>query len=779
MSHIHEKKFRSLKTSVWKNVMIVIALVLSVILLSFLIPLLPPINKHLPQWATFVVSAVTFIIFFSFIPQIMNGSTIIRSIQWVPALKLTLSLRLDGLSLLFSIIISGIGWIIFLYSGEYMHGKSDTPLFYGLLVFFMGSMLGLVLAENLILLYLFWELTSISSFFLIGFEHEKKEARDAAWQALIVTAAGGLCLLAAIIITGVSSGSFELSDILKSRLHENTSKLILFLFLISILTKSAQFPFHFWLPDAMTAPTPVSAYLHSATMVNAGIYIAARFFPLFSQIDEWNISLMITGAITAIITGYLALKQHDSKRILAYSTCSVLGLILFMFGQGTDAAVKGALIYIFTHALYKATLFMTGGIIDHQVGTRNVQIISGLGRFMPFTAVAAAMAAISKSGMPPSLGFISKEYMYKSSINVQSHFILLTSIVITISAALASVAFITGIRPYIGKPEYPSGKPEEAGWKMVTAPMISSSLGIVFALYPSLIENTLLIPALSVIKQQSMSLDLALWHGLHPSVYTGLTGLIFGFLLFLFRNKVEKIITFIDIGYRFGPSRIYKTVIHSFIVFSNFLTQLLQSGDLPLYLSIIYSTIIITIVTFSGHLIFSFIKFPSLSPELYYEPMLALVITTTAFITITIRSRLGSVVALGVVGFGVALLFLNFGAPDVAVTQILVDTLTVFILVLASNRLPQFRSISGFWANIRDICIALASGVLTTVLILTALKVQLKETVSKTLLSNNGIHTRDIVTKILSDVRAFDTLGESIVLLLAGIGVFTLLKQKQ
>ncbi|MGM0390454.1 MAG: proton-conducting transporter membrane subunit, partial [Bacteroidota bacterium] len=392
------------------------------ILLGFLFSLLLVFTGKFFQGKAGIVSAliplVLFGYFLQFIPEIAGGGTIVHSYSWVPSFGVNLDFTLDGLSLLFSLMITGIGFLVFIYTAAYLKNHKYLDRFYGYLSIFMAAMLGLVLSDNLITLFVFWELTSISSFFLIGFNNSNPESRKSAITALAITGLGGLSLLAGALVLGSVGGSYSINELLNSSGEIAASPyyiLIAILIFGAAFTKSAQFPFHFWLPAAMKAPTPVSTYLHSATMVKAGIYLLMRMTPVLGNQEFWNSTLIIVGAITMVYAAVHTLFRKDLKGILAYSTISALGILVFLIGQGTEAALLAAAVFIVVHALYKATLFLVTGIIDHQTLSRDVTVLRGLRKVMLPVAIAGFLAAISSAGIPPTIGFLGKELTYEST----------------------------------------------------------------------------------------------------------------------------------------------------------------------------------------------------------------------------------------------------------------------------------------------------------------------------------------------------------------------------
>ena len=442
------------------------------------------------RWGAVVVPAALAVWFLSFLPAVQDGPVRV-SWEWVPTLGVDLAFRLDGLGLLFALMITVIGTFIFLFSASYVKGYPLTGRFTIVLLIFMLSMLGLVTADNLLLLFVFWELTSITSFVLIGFHNEKAESRRAATQALVVTGGGGLALLAGLILLGEAAGTYSLSEILDSGSIAGHSLYgaMLFFILIGAFTKSAQVPFHFWLPQAMAAPTPVSAYLHSATMVKAGVFLLARLHPVLSGTAAWEVTLTLFGAVTAVIASILALRQTDLKKMLAYTTVMGLGTItLFLAGSGSDA-VLAACAFILVHALYKSTLFMVAGTIEHQAGSRDITKVGGLGRVLPITAFAAAMAGLSMAGVPPFLGFLGKELIYESALGAGYLPLFVTVMALAANGMMMSVALMLALDPFwLNKDKAAglnNGKPiREAPPPILAGPVVLSLAGLVLGVLP-------------------------------------------------------------------------------------------------------------------------------------------------------------------------------------------------------------------------------------------------------------------------------------------------------
>jgi multicomponent Na+:H+ antiporter subunit A len=718
--------------------------------------------------------------FAGFSGRVAGGTTIVAAYPWAPALGVNLSFYLDGLSLLFALLILGIGALILIYAGGYLGVHQHLGRFYAFLLLFMAAMLGLVLADNLFTLFIFWELTSISSFLLIGFSHQREESRAAATQALLVTGGGGLALLAGLIMLGMAGGSFELSTLLGrgDALQNHPLYLpILLLVLVGAFTKSAQVPFHFWLPAAMEAPTPVSAYLHSATMVKAGVYLLARVSPILGGTGAWLSIVTAVGAATMLLGGVLALYQTDLKRMLAYSTISALGMLVLLLGLGTAGALVAAVVFLLAHALYKGALFMVAGALDHETGTRDVERLGGLRRTMPITAAIAGLAAVSLAGFGPVLNFIGKELALEAVLVSADLSTILTSSVVAAGALFVAVAAIVGIRPFFGAPKEMPKEPHEAPPSMLLGPAVLAGAGLVLALLPGAIEQTIVGPATSAILGQPEIVHLALWHGFNLPLGLSVVSVIAGLGLYHAWIPLRRSTRWLERVFGWGPARWYGLALDGSYALARSLTRLLQSGYLRLYLQII-------IVTAIGLVGWTLVDRGGLPTTLawtdvrFYEVGLAVLMLLAAAMAVRAPGRLTTVAALSVVGYGVSLIYILYGAPDLAMTQILVETLTVILFVLVFYHLPRFSRLSSLATRIRDGVIALTTGGLMTLLVLAATAEPTDTTIAQYFAEQSQplAHGRNIVNVILVDFRGFDTLGEITVLSVAAIGVYALLK---
>ncbi|MGB3553859.1 MAG: proton-conducting transporter membrane subunit, partial [Jannaschia sp.] len=429
-------------------------------------------------WISILVPGGLFLWFAQFVPAVAAGEVLVWRLDWVPSLGVTIGILLDGLSLSFALLITGIGTLVTLYSTSYLGAHPHYSRFVTYLLAFMTGMLGLVLSDNLLSLFVFWEVTTISSYLLIGFDAEKADARRNALQALLVTGTGGLAFLAGIILIATVTGSFDISAI-EGSLAEHPLYLPIFLLVVAgAFTKSAQVPFHFWLPNAMAAPTPVSAYLHSATMVKGGVYLLARMNPSLGGTDIWFWTLVIFGGVTAVFASVLAIKQTDIKQVLAYTTLMALGTLVMFIGVGTPEAIKAAMLFLLVHSFYKAALFLMIGVVDHGTGTRDATVLRGLARAMPLTALAAGLAALSMAGVPPLFGFIGKEFLYKAALDLDAGMIWVTACAFAASALMFAAAGIVAWRPFTGKLADTPVEPHEGGPAMLVGPLLLALLGL-------------------------------------------------------------------------------------------------------------------------------------------------------------------------------------------------------------------------------------------------------------------------------------------------------------
>jgi len=751
--------------------------VLSGFITALFAPALVRVADRHAGLALATLPASLFVWFLTLLPEVNQGP--IRSVhEWVPSLGIQLSFWLDGLSLLMALLITGIGTLIFIYAGTYLKGHQDLGRFFVSLLSFMAAMLGLVLSDNLISLFVFWELTSITSFMLIGFSHTDAYARRCAMQGLYVTVGGGLVLMAGFIVFASMGGSYELSELLQDgdliRDH-GLYTLALLLILCGAFTKSAQFPFHFWLPNAMAAPTPVSAYLHSATMVKAGIYLLARINPGFGGTELWTLMLCGVGGITMLMGIFLAARHTGIKKVLAYSTIMALGTLTMLIGIGSDTAIIAAMTFLLAHSLYKGALFMIAGIIDHEAGSKDFATIEGLRHVMPLTALAAGLAALSLAGVFPFFGFVAKELLFESSLGSAST--ILMSITVMAAILVVAVACLVGIKPWFGRVASSPKPAHEAPLGLLLGPALLAVLGLVFGLQSGLISTGLIDSAASAVAGSGLQAKLALWHGVNAALIISIISLVLGIVLYRQLDRFRTWTSITDRISKHGPEALFDRFMLALVKLSKGMTIFLQNGYLRFYLI----TILCTMLTLIGSVFFlrdiSNLNFAITDLRLH-EAAILLVLVMSVATAVFSRSRLASVAALGAIGFTVALLYVLFSAPDVSITQILVETLTVILLVLVLYRLPPYLSLSPTRVRLRDAVIATLTGMTITLLILATTATKHFDSIADWFIEGSVPlgEGRNIVNVILVDFRAFDTLGEIFVLTLAAIGVFAMIR---
>ncbi len=726
-----------------------------------------------------------FVFFLSYWSGIVQGKVFFLSYPWIPSLDLTLSFRLDGLSLLFALIITGVGTFITLYSAAYMAGHRHVLRYFFFLHAFMLSMLGLVLADNLLLLFVFWEGTTIFSYLLIGFDHESGKARENARQSLLITAGGGLALLLAILLLKIAGGTYVISDwsagddlIRQHALYP----LIFAGILLGAFTKSAQFPFHFWLPNAMSAPTPVSAFLHAATMVKAGIYLLMRSHPLLGGTSIWMVTLVLIGGITAVWGAVQALGPRDLKKILAYTTIMALGILTMFLGGQSSKALTAAVTFLLVHALYKAALFLAVGSIDHATGTRSMDHLGGLRRMMPLTALGVAAAALSMSGFPLFFGFIGKEIMYEGALAEELYPAFTATAALAANALMTAVAAMVLLGPFTGKLTDSAQGARDAPWLMWIGPLIMGGIGILFGLIPEWVSFALIEPAVFAFHPGREEIRLALWHGLSLPLLLSILTLAIGAAVYLFRQQSCRLIQAGIARLPLSLERIYMLSLSGFIRSAELLTARLQNGSLHFYLAVIVSFVVVAVsIPWVSGLSFA-LFIPSESGSVTAIALMVF-IGAAALVVLTARKRLAAIGGLSGVGAGVALLFLLLGAPDIALTQLLVETLTIIFVSIVLLRLPpmeQARKRSRRRQSF-DATLSIAVGVLIASMLAAINQVPLDRSLTEFFESNSFVaaHGRNIVNVILVDFRSLDTLGEIIVVVLAAWAAVTLLRKPE
>ena len=753
-------------------------------LLGMVVPaLLGRQNRVLSTRITAIAPALALLLTLTQVPALLDGETLRFSASWVPELGLDLALRLDGLTLLFNLLILGIGLLILLYAHFYLSPDEPFDRFYAYLMLFMASMVGIAMSDNLILLWLFWELTSISSFLLIGYWSHQSDARKGARMALTVTGAGGLALLAGLLLLGNMVGSFDMNVVLASSdtiLADPRYPFMLVLVLLGAFTKSAQFPFQFWLPHAMSAPTPVSAYLHSATMVKAGIFLMARLHPAIAGSELWSIIVPLIGTITLLYGAWFALFKTDLKGILAFSTVSHLGLITVLLGIGSPMALLAALFHILNHATFKASLFMSSGIIDHEAGTRELKKLGGLRKAMPVTALLTTLAAASMAGVPLLNGFISKEMFFTET--------LATPVLGGLSWLLPALATLGGILSvayslrlvyavfFKTAQKTPPKSPHEPPHLMRLPMEILVGLCVLIGLLPSFMVSGLLSLALKAVLGEPFEFHLAIWHGINLPLMMSLAALTLGVVMYWRHADLRQLTkSFASVDARC----VFERTIISTNQSAAWLINKIEGHSLQRYMGLL----------FLSALVMGVIGLAPVSPltgALGNQPIDAVVLLGAAMLVFggiataaTHRYRLISLLMLSVVGLFVALTFARFSAPDLALTQLSVEVVTMILLMLALFFLPQKTPPeSSPLRNVRDILLASALGMVIASLNYAVLTSG-NTSISDFFLANSkpGGGGYNVVNVILVDFRGFDTLGEITVLALAGLAIFKLLNR--
>jgi len=765
-------------------------------LAAALAPLVNRLAGPLAGWVLALVPAGIFALLLSLAEPVIAGGSVRAGIGWVPSHGLTLSFLVDGLSLVFALTISGIGALIVLYSGSYLAGHPHRGRFLAFLLAFMGAMLGLVLADNTLALFLFWELTSITSFLLIGFDHARQAARRGAIQALVVTNIGGMALLAGAIVLQQAGGSWELSALreLGSLAGHALYAPILICVLAAAFTKSAQFPLHFWLPNAMEAPTPVSAFLHSATMVQAGVYLLARMTPLLGGTAAWTTLLMLFGGATLIWGALGALRQTDLKQILAQTTIASLGLLVLLLGLGSAAAISAMVVYFIAHALYKAGLFMVAGAIDHGAGTRDITALGGLGEKMPVSFIAAALACLSMFGLPLTVGYLAKEEMYLGLLAGDWSAVLTLAVLVAGNALLAGVALLVMIRPFLGEPVTTPKPPHEAPIPMLAGPVLLGGAGILCGLLPDWLGREVMAPAASGILASPVESHLALAFDL-ASPLLWLSGLTWGLGILVYRqaDAIRTLLRRFEHTLGWTADTVFDAAMFGLVRFSGAVTRLLHHGRLELYLVVVF--MVFALALFGPLLAWGGLDWIVPTAELgdwskrlvpppfrpYEWGVLALAAIGLVLVVVA-RTRLLAIVCMGVQGAALALIFLLFGAPDLAFTQLMVEVLSVVVLTFVMTRLRlDDRDPRPFEDWARDGTLAVVCGVGVSLLLMLVLTGPYDPRLSDFFAATSVpvAHGHNIVNVILVDYRGFDTLGEIAVVMTAGIAILTLLRRRK
>lgn len=769
--------------------MLPIIILLPLILGTTLVSLLKQSSRRLTAFAAVGVSMTSLGLLLTQAREVFNGAVITQSWSWLPQLGIDFSFRLDALGLLFALLISGIGTLIYIYAYFYLGPKNSLNKLYLLLMLFMAAMLGISLSNNLILLLVFWELTSISSFLLVGYWSNYDAAQRGSRMALTITGMGGLAMLGGFILLGQITGTYEIDQILTMTAQIQSHALFvptLLLILLGAFTKSAQFPFHFWLPNAMAAPTPVSAYLHSATMVKAGIFLVARLLPIFAGAALFHNLVTFIGLFTLCMAAFFAIFKEDLKGLLAYSTISHLGLIMCLLGIGSPLAVAAAIFHIINHATFKAALFMIAGIIDHESGTRDLRKLSGLWQLLPYTATLTMVTAASMAGVPLTNGFLSKEMFFTELLSNLSGPVLICSAIVATLAGIFAVAYsvrlVHGVffDGPLGK-QVPNKDAHEPPFGMRAPATLLAILCILVGLFPALlVEN--IVNSTARASTQVMDFEgvhLALWHGFNMPLLMSLIASIGGLIFYFSLAKGGKIRE-IDLDPYLGrlQGRVaFDLFLKSLLLNSRKFKRLTENGKLQSYiLWIVVFSIAIVALPFLGQ------GLTTGTRELTHAPALAIVLWLLLFSSCWMmlwfhHERIKAVLISGAIGLVVTMVFICFSAPDLALTQITVDVVTTVLLLMSLSLLPQLTpyesSVSRRW---RDALIAIGGGLgiaWITWLILTRDHNSISWFFMQQSIPLGG--GTNVVNVILVDFRGFDTFGEITVLGIAGIGALCLM----
>lgn len=765
-------------------------LITSLLALTLASPLFWIIRPHRFRhigWLAAIVPAAIAIWLGLQLPYIAEGNTIQVTLPWSPQLGLEMALRVDGLAAYFGLIITVIGAAIALYTGYYFEDEPRQGYFYSLLFLFMASMLGLVWADNLLTLFAFWEGTSITSYLLISYKDTDKAAQDGARRAFLITSLGGLAMLFGLILLGTEAGTYTISEILQTPgLTESAiAPAAIILILIGAFTKSAQFPFHFWLPGAMSAPTPASAYLHSATMVKAGIYLLARLHPALSEHAIWFWGLLIVGEITMVIGALFALRQTDLKALLAYATVSQLGIFTMLLAFRDEAAYTDLIVAILAHALYKGPLFMVAGIIDHATGTRDLRQLANLRKSLPLVTGVALIAGLSMAGIPPMFGFVAKELLLESFLEISENAVVIGWISLGFSLLTAAMTVGASLillweaffRSKADSP-HPAHVHHAPSALFVLPPILLTLLALAIPFIFKQTEGILFIPAISAVAGHPVDVHLALWHGFNLTLLLSVIAIAMGAGIFALRAPIRKILA------RWPESNtgvpIWETLMERLYGLARWVTSNVQGITLlEQARGLLLAAVITMIVALSA------VNWPEDFPLNWAiqpqpsEIIIAALAIFAALITVLAPTRLSAIISLGVVGISMTLFFVFHSAPDLALTQLLVDILTVVLLILVFYRIPPNEYMrSPKRTGTRNGVLSVFIGLLGFFFVLFTVSQPFFPIIGDYFLYNSVPlgHGANVVNVILVDFRGFDTYGEISVLGIAAIGGYAVLR---
>jgi multicomponent K+:H+ antiporter subunit A len=750
------------------------------------VAMLPRVSRATSAWLAGSAPLLGLALLGAMTPAVLAGQVPRVSHAWLPQIGLDFTLRLDGLAWMFALLVLAIGALVVMYARYYLSERDSVPRFYAYLLLFMGAMLGMVLSGNLLLLVVFWELTSISSFLLIGFWSHRQDAREGARMALVITGGGGLALLGGVLLIGRIVGSYDLDAVLAAGDLIRASPLYpyaLLLVLGGVFTKSAQFPFQFWLPHAMAAPTPVSAYLHSATMVKAGVFLLARLHPVLAGSELFFYVVTTVGAVTLVTGAWYAIFQHDLKGVLAYSTISHLGLITMLFGLSTPLAVVAGVFHILNHAVFKASLFMAAGIIDHETGTRDMRRLGNLRRLMPVTSALAIIASLAMAGIPLLNGFLSKEMFF--AVALETHAPLPMRVFASAAALLAAVLGVAYSLRFVHETFFGKGPRnldvvphEPPRWMKIPVEvlvLVCVAVGVVPALT---IAPVLRAGAGAILGNTLPDYSLAVWHGLNWPLAMSALGVIGGVALYALLRRVLDLHA---VETRSQGRSLFDWQLRSLFGLASRFTDGLANGSLQRMLMLLVLTSVLVAAT-------PFLEGGSLPAWGAPQPMpllgwaLWLLMSVCALASLFLyRQRLLAVLVLGGTGLAVSLTFVFLSAPDLALTQLLVEMVTLVLMLLAMNYLPEFsRPERGRLRRWRDAALAIVAGTGLAALAYT-LMTRPGDTMAGEMLARAlpEAYGRNVVNVILVDFRGFDTFGEICVFAIAGLVVHALLRRSR
>ena len=757
-----------------------------VLMLPFLAALVAPgLTRrlgHNAAWLLALAPLAVFVHFLGFAGEVADGGVVTGGFKWVPSFNVSFSWLIDGLSLTFALLISGIGALIILYSGGYLKGHEQLGRFFSFMLLFMGAMLGVVISDSFLMLFVYWELTSITSFLLIGFDHTREASRRAALQALVVTGGGGLALLAGLLviwnITGVSQVSLLL--ILGDEVRNSPFYLLaLLLVLGGAFSKSAQFPLHFWLPNAMEAPTPVSAYLHSATMVKAGVYLLMRLNPVLGETVWWETILPVFGGTTLIVGTLLAIRQTDLKLMLAYTTVSSLGLLVMLTGFGSEHAIAAAVLYLVAHSLFKGALFMVAGLIDHEAGTRDVTRLGGLRKAMPITFAAAMAAAISMAGLPPFIGFLAKEEIYYALWAMNPWSLAFVAVAIVGNGLMFVIGFAVAIKPFFGPVVETPKHAHEGPVLLWLGPLTLGVTALVAALLSGLTHHFISSPMATAVAGEAEAVTISLIPHFGAPLMLSLVTIAFGIIAYRMVDRLRAGMVSLLAFIGWGPDRGFDQFIAGVVRISVAITRAIQPGRLDFYMTVTFVMIAIALIwpmAWYGE----WPSMPVWPRDAQFHELVAIALVPIGLLAVIYASdRLTAIVSLGIQGFAVALIFLLFGAPDLSFTQFMVETLAVVILALVMTRLKLTASDHrATGQKIGDMSVALACGGGFMLYLLSVTQQPFNTALSDFFSAYSKVvaHGTNVVNVIIVDFRGTDTLGEIAVVMVTGLAILALIR---